>query len=179
MKMRPLSITLMLVVLILNSCKEQKSDRHNDITFSKLLTDNRIDPLGIDNIKPGFTWIAESDIPENYQTAYQILVSSTPFLLDKNEGDIWDSGKVSSEQSINIKYNGPEVKSRKRYFWKVRIWDKSENSSKYSKTAKWEMGLLNPGLWRADWISAPRLFDWSKRDQQRKRIAKDAPPERE
>jgi alpha-L-rhamnosidase len=179
MKMRPLSITLMLVVLILNSCKEQKSDRHNDITFSKLLTDNRIDPLGIDNIKPGFTWIAESDIPENYQTAYQILVSSTPFLLDKNEGDIWDSGKVSSEQSINIKYNGPEVKSRKRYFWKVRIWDKSENSSKYSKTAKWEMGLLNPRLWRADWISAPRLFDWSKRDQQRKQIAKDAPPERE
>ncbi len=179
MKMRPTSIALLLGILLLNSCMEQKSDRYNDITFSKLLTDNRIDPLGIDNINPGFTWIAESGIPGNNQTAYQILVSSTPFLLDKNEGDIWDSGKISSEQSVNVKYGGPVVKSRKRYFWKVRIWDKSNDPSKFSQSAKWEMGLLNPGLWRADWISAPRLFDWSKRDQQRKQIAKDAPPERE
>jgi len=179
MKMRPTSLALLLGILLLNSCMEQKSDRYNDITFFKLLTDNRIDPLGIDNINPGFTWIAESGIPENHQTAYQILVASTPFLLDKNEGDIWNSGKISSEQSVNVKYGGPVVKSRKRYYWKVRIWDKSGDPSKFSQSAKWEMGLLNPGLWRADWISAPRLFDWSKRDQQRKQIAKDAPPERE
>jgi alpha-L-rhamnosidase len=177
--MRPIFLALLFAVLIFNSCREQIADRYNDISFTKLLTDNRIDPLGIDNINPGLTWIVATGLPENRQSAYQVLVASTPFLLDKNEGDIWDSGKVNSEQSVNIKYNGPEVKSHKRYFWKVRIWDKSGNPSKYSQTAKWETGLLDPGLWQSDWLSAPRLFDWSKRDQQRKKIAKDAPPERE
>ena len=158
--MRPIIIALLSVALIFNSCQEQITDRYNDITFARLLTDNSIDPLGIDNTYPGLSWIAETGIPENEQTAYQILVASTPFLLDKNEGDIWDSGKVNSEQSVNIKYNGPEAKALKRYFWKVRIWDKSGNPSKYSQMAKWEMGLPNAVLWQSDWISAPRLFDW-------------------
>jgi alpha-L-rhamnosidase len=147
--------------------------------FSKLLVDYTEDPLGIDNTKPQLTWIVNSDVPENFQTAYQILVASTPYLLDKNEGDVWDSGKIITDQSVNVVYEGPEVKSRKRYFWKVRVWDRSDNPSKYSQSAKWEMGLINPGLWTAQWISAPKLFDWSIRDRQRKQIAKDAPPERE
>jgi alpha-L-rhamnosidase len=166
-------------VLLLHSCIERTEEKYNDIVFSRLLSDYMEDPVGIDNPKPQFTWIANTNIPDNYQTAYQILVASTPYILEKDKGDLWDSGKISSNQSVNIDYKGPDVKSRRRYFWKVRIWDKTNNPSEYSNIANWEMGLLNPGLWRAQWISAPRLFDWSKRDQQRKQLAKDAPPERE
>jgi alpha-L-rhamnosidase len=172
-------IILLIPLLLFQSCIEKSEEKIIDILFSKLLCDYVEDPLGIDNIHPHFTWKVKSDVSGNYQTAYQILVASTPFLLDKNEGDIWDSGRINSSQSKHIKYEGPLLKSRKRYYWKVRIWDKTKNPSIYSPTAKWEMGLLDPEDWDAQWISAPKLFDWSRRDQQRKQLTKDAPPERE
>jgi len=177
--MKPYAIVLIFSFLLLHSCIEKSKEIINDITFSKLLCDYTEDPMGIDNVHPQLTWIVNSDLSENYQTAYQILVASTPYILDKDNGDIWDSGKIISSQSIHVEYDGPELKSRKRYFWKVRIWDKTDNPSNYCQPAKWEMGLLEPGDWSAQWISAPKLFDWSKRDQQRKQLAKNAPPERE
>jgi len=178
-KMRFFTIISVVILLTFNSCVEKQDERLNDITFRKLLVNNEINPLGIDQLKPTFSWIAASRLPDNYQSAYQILVASSPFLLEKNEGDIWDTGKVNGSRSVNVEYNGPELKSHKRYFWKVRIWGKAGYSSRYSQDAYWEMGILKPDLWKAQWLSAPRLFDWSKRDQQRKQLAKDAPPERE
>lgn len=151
----------------------------NEVTFTRLSCDYAQDPIGIDNQKPRLSWIATSDIAGNHQTAYQILVASAPYILEKGTGDIWDSGMVQSEQSAHVIYEGPELKSRKRYYWKVRIWDASGNPSEYSHSASWEMGLLNPVFWRAQWISAPRLFNWGLRNQQRAQMAKDAPPERE
>lgn len=161
------------------SCMEKTEKSINDIRFSNLLLDYSENPIGIDNPSPRFTWVAGSDLRDNQQTAYHVLVASTPYLLEKNKGDIWDSGKILSDQSIHVDYAGPELRSRRRYFWKVRIWDKTGDPSEFSQIARWEMGLLKQGLWRAQWLSAPRLFDWSQRDQQRKMMAKNAPPELE
>ena len=64
------------------------------------------DPLGIDVGKPRLRWVIESARRGERQTAYQILVASTPELLAKNQGDLWDSGKVASDQSAHEAYAG-------------------------------------------------------------------------
>ena len=96
--MKPYAIVLIFSFLLLHSCIEKSKEIINDITFSKLLCDYTEDPMGIDNVHPQLTWIVNSDLSENYQTAYQILVASTPYILDKDNGDIWDSGKIISSQ---------------------------------------------------------------------------------
>jgi len=125
-------------------------------------------PLGIDAVKPRLSWkIAglesnatgpQAEIPRGLrQTAYQVLVASTPDLLAKNQGDLWDSGKVTSDTTSQIEYGGKPLQSRQRCFWKVKAWlthdgDRSANSGAESKPAVWEMGLLKNDDWQAKWI---------------------------
>ena len=78
------------------------------------------------------------------QTAYQILVASTPEKLAADEGDLWDSGRVASDQSTQVVYAGKPLLSRTRCHWKVRLWDAEGNPTAYSKPAVWSMGLLKP-----------------------------------
>jgi alpha-L-rhamnosidase len=118
-------------------------------------------PLGIDAEKPQLSWILadmESGSTRGLrQTAYQILVASTPELLAKNTGDLWDSGKVTSSQTSHIDYAGTPLASRQQCFWKVNVWVNSpstEPKSCWSKPAQWEMGLLTPADWKAQWIEA-------------------------
>jgi alpha-L-rhamnosidase len=86
------------------------------------------------------------------QTAYQILVASSAELLQANTGDLWDSGKISSSETMNIAYAGKPLVSRQQCFWKVCVWDQDGNS-KWSDPAVWTMGLLQPEDWQADYIS--------------------------
>jgi len=97
----------------------------------------------------------------NYQdfyhfTAYHILVASSLKKLNAHTGDIWDSGKIVSNQTIQIKYNGDELSSETIYYWKVRVWDEQGVASDWAKAARWEMGLLNQSDWRAEWINTGR-----------------------
>ena len=110
-------------------------------------------PLGIDVLKPRLSWFVNDLRRGAVQSAYQILVASDERLLKKNKGDVWDSGKINSDQSVHVQYDGPPVEFRKRYFWKVSTWDALGQSSPYSKTSWWEMGLLKPDDWQADWIA--------------------------
>ncbi len=80
-------------------------------------------------------------------------MASSSDALAKSKADVWDSGKVESDQSINVAYAGPELKSRQRYYWQVRVWDQQGNASEYSLAAWWEMGLLSSGEWKAKWIT--------------------------
>ncbi|MGN6641940.1 MAG: family 78 glycoside hydrolase catalytic domain, partial [Verrucomicrobiota bacterium] len=84
----------------------------------------RVNPLGIDEARPRLTWSVESDDRGEKQTAYQILAASSEALLAKNQGDLWDSGKVMSDATVNIVYDGRPLTSRQSCFWKVRVWDK-------------------------------------------------------
>ncbi|APY11612.1 hypothetical protein BWZ22_10320 [Seonamhaeicola sp. S2-3] len=134
------------------SCSDETT-----IEVFDLRCEYKINPLGIDNTAPRLSWKLKQENLERgqKQTAYQILVSSSLEKLKNNNGDVWDSGKVTSNQSVNNTYQGNALQSAKQYFWKVKIWDKDGNASKWSEPAKFSMGLLKPSDWKGDWILKP------------------------
>jgi alpha-L-rhamnosidase len=131
-----------------------------------LRCDYKTNPVGIDAEKPGLSWRIETgnlkletrDLGEKTrgikQTAYQVLVASSEVLLNKDEGDLWDSGKVVSDQSIAVRYNGKPLVSENRYWWKVRIDDNNGRPSAWSGTAMFMTGKIRPDDWCGKWIGA-------------------------
>ena len=114
-------------------------------------------PIGIGVPEPRLSWklIANSSEARGLrQSAYQILVASAPALLAKDNGDVWDSGKISSDNSVNIPFAGKPLISAEDLFWKVRVWDGGGFPSAWSEPARWSMGLLKPEDWHAKWIVA-------------------------
>ena len=112
-----------------------------------------INPLGIDATRPRLSWVMTSRRRGEKQTAYQILVSSTLKLIGQDKGDLWDSGKVETDQSAQVEYAGRPLVSREDCFWKLRIWDGDGRAEGWSSAARWQMGLLDPGDWSAQWIA--------------------------
>ena len=112
----------------------------------------RVSPQGIDEAQPRLTWRVESGERGAKQTAYQILVASSAELLVKNSGDLWDSGKVASDQTVNVAYAGQPLASGQQCFWKVCVWVNAGHA-RWSEVAAWTMGLLQPDDWKADYIS--------------------------
>lgn len=119
---------------------------------SDLKTEYIENPLGIVTTVPRLSWIMESEEYGQIQSAYHILVASRPELLNENKGDLWDSGKVQSDQSIHVSYGGAPLESKRVYYWQVRVWDKSDMVSEWSRSAHWSMGFLNQNEWQARWI---------------------------
>jgi alpha-L-rhamnosidase len=111
-------------------------------------------PIGLDILHPRLSWMINDQSRGAVQAAYQILVASDMDLLAKDQGDLWESGKVISDQSHLIAYGGDPLESRKKYFWKVRTWNRDDQVSEYSLPANWEMGLLHPEDWEAEWIGS-------------------------
>ena len=120
----------------------------------KLTCEYAVDPLGIDTREPRFGWRLESEARGQMQTAYRILVASNAEKLDQNLGDKWDSGKVESNQSVNIPYEGQALASAEKCCWKVCVWDQA-NKESWSEDATFEMGLLGEDDWTGKWIGAP------------------------
>ncbi|MFO7975786.1 MAG: family 78 glycoside hydrolase catalytic domain, partial [Candidatus Hydrogenedentota bacterium] len=110
------------------------------------------EPVGIDETHPRLSWVITSDERGQKQTAYQILVARSQEQLNARDGDLWDSGKVDSEQSVHVAYAGKTLQSGQRCYWKVRVWDKEGDVSQWSAPAMWSMGLLNPEDWKGPWI---------------------------
>ena len=102
--------------------------------FCGLLCEYLKNPIGIDTIKPRFSWQYAPGKRNCLQTAYQVLVASEPIILANDEGDMWDSGKIYSGKSVNVVYQGKKMTSSSRYFWKVRIWDNYGSVSSYSES---------------------------------------------
>ncbi len=112
-------------------------------------------PLGLDSTAPRLSWTLLPGQPElrgQAQSAYQVLVASTPEALAKDQGDLWDSGQVKSDQSNQLAYAGSALKSNEFCCWKVRVWDQNGKPSGWSESAQWSMGLLGPEDWQATWI---------------------------
>src|SRR6185437_13856411 len=125
----------------------------------------RDQPVGIDAGVPRLSWQIGDARRDAMQTAYEIVVASNQGALAKHRGDVWDSGKIASDQSVGVEYKGPAVESRRRYYWQVRVWDQKGHASAYSDASYWEMGLLQPSEWKAAWISGgarllPPFVDW-------------------
>lgn len=131
------------------------------VKIEQLRCESAAAPLGVDHPEPRLRWRQEADGRGQAQSAYQILVASTPDLLEEEKVDLWDSGKVISDQSIQIPYQGAPLHSRQICFWKVRIWDENSEISNWSEIASWEMALLQPEDWKAEWIGYPA--NWSDR----------------
>lgn len=129
----------------------------NSIIIEQLKCEYRTNPLGIDTLKPRLSWILHSDIRGQTQTAYQILVSTSKDKLTESAVDLWNSGKVNSQQSIHIEYAGVSLGSRQKCYWKVRVWDKSGKCSDWSDISWWEMALLKEHDWKAIWINDGKL----------------------
>ncbi len=129
----------------------------SSVKVGQLTTEYAHNPLGIDVARPRLSWQLSSPDRDQKQTAYQILVSSSPSDLAKSQGDVWDSGKVNSGQSVNVQYGGPDLASRTRYYWEVRVWDSDGVPSAWSPPAWWETAILHPAEWTADWIGPPSV----------------------
>ena len=122
------------------------------LTIGNLRCENLEQPLGIDVLQPRLSWILKSTEGDQVQTAYQILVATSVSKLKHGVGDLWDSGRISSDQSIQISYAGKSLHSQEQCFWKVRVWDKNGKASPWSEIGRWTMGLLEPDDWKAKWI---------------------------
>jgi alpha-L-rhamnosidase len=109
-------------------------------------------PLGIDKASPHLSWQSDSAERNWRQVSYEILVASSVDLLQAGNTDTWDSGKTESANSVGIVYHGPALESRRRYYWKVRVWDAGGQVSESVELAWWEMGLLHATDWKANWI---------------------------
>jgi alpha-L-rhamnosidase len=125
------------------------------ITVGDLGCEDRENPLGVDTACPRLNWILQSAKRGDAQTAYQIMAASSEANLERNDGDLWDSGKIISGGTIQIRFAGKPLESAQQVFWKVRVWDASGKISAWSKTATWTMGLLAEADWQAKWIATP------------------------
>nr|WP_319267725.1 glycoside hydrolase family 78 protein [uncultured Draconibacterium sp.] len=120
-----------------------------------LVCEYHTNPVGIDVLQPRLSWQLISDAQDVKQTAYEIRVAATASDLSKKAKQIWNSGKIESDQSVNVEYGGPSPESMQRVYWQVRVWDNTGNASKWSEAAYWEMGILESELWKASWITLP------------------------
>jgi len=109
-------------------------------------------PVGIDVRQPRFAWVLRHTERAQMQSAYQVLVASSPELLAQSKGDQWDSGQTASADSTQVVYKGKTLESGHSYWWRVRYWDKDGNTSEYSHPASFEMGLLAAEEWKGQWI---------------------------
>lgn len=121
--------------------------------ITKLTTEYRTNPLGIDIVSPRFSWQLQTDRQGARQTAYRILAASTPELLSAGSADLWDSGKIESDQSVHVRYEGQPLGSRQRVYWRVIVWDETGTESQ-SEAAWFEIGLLEPEAWKGKWVGA-------------------------
>lgn len=116
-------------------------------TVKNLICEYHTNPVGIDVQKPRLSWQIESTAQNVLQTAYEIKVT------DQSGKLLWTTGKVNSDQSVDVVYEGPALKSMQRVSWQVRIWDNQEKATSWSTPASWEMGILEPESWKASWIT--------------------------
>jgi alpha-L-rhamnosidase len=112
-------------------------------------------PLAIDVARPRLSWTMSSAERAERQSAYRVLVASTPERLAADRGDVWDSGKVFSNENFGVVYAGAPLRSNQRYHWKVRVWDGRDRASAWSTSEWWQTALLDSAEWSARWISAP------------------------
>jgi len=151
---RTTSVLLVLFAAAIGARAVERAAGSTNLVPSSLRCDYIVNPLGVDSTSPRLSWRLDSSVRGQRQTAWQVFVASSLDQLAKNRGNLWDSGKVASDGTIQIPYAGITLKSSQQVFWKVRVWDKEGRASRWSEPASWTMGVLTPADWKgARWIS--------------------------
>jgi alpha-L-rhamnosidase len=122
--------------------------------ISHLTCEYRINPLGIDVLRPRLSWQMQSGRRGARQAACRIIAALSEDGLKNNKSLLWDSGKMESDRSVHVPYDGPTLSSGRRVYWNVHVWDETGHEME-SPAAWWEMGLLERTDWQAQWIGAP------------------------
>lgn len=167
MKYREELFISLLIILTSAGCSRQSSENQTDKLSEMVVTNLKYEhlsnSLGIDETRPRLSWTLESNQRGQKQKEYHVLVASSLDKLDKDVGDLWDSGNIESEQSVNVAYNGSALKSKNQYFWKVQIRDVNGRMSAWSNPTSWSMGILSQDEWQGHWIQSDlELFDYQK-----------------
>jgi alpha-L-rhamnosidase len=140
-----------ILIIFCSSCTSSNSlTVHKPPTILKV--EDRTNPIGIGDTTPEFSWITEDYEEGKAQSAYQVIVASSPDILDEGKADMWNSGKIRSDNSALISYSGKALQSRGLYYWKVRTWNNEGNASFWSEPAHFEIGLLTNEDWNVKWI---------------------------
>lgn len=114
-------------MIVFSAC--ESSENSKSISVSNLTCEMAKNPLAVVNAQPRLSWQLNSKDFDVSQTAYQILMSSSKEKLEANEADVWDSGKVISNKSQLVKYAGNPLKEETKYFWKVKVWNESNETA--------------------------------------------------
>ncbi len=148
------------IILTLAVCFISLVEAQNKISLIDLQCEMLTNPEGIDVVQPRLSWQLSSGFSGVAQTAYQIVVSSSKDKLESNNFDLWDSGKVSSNQSINVIYKGQKLTSKKEAYWKVKVWT-NKGETTWSQHNFWTMGILTYAEWKSTrWIGYDYPFEW-------------------
>ncbi len=129
------------------------------LTANYLRTDFLMNPTGVDQAVPRLSWEVLSPHSNIMQSAYQIRASLSEKDLASDKNLVWSTGKINTEQSLYIEYQGKQLQSGQRIYWQVKIWDNRNNSSDWSQPVFFEMGLLQPSDWKAAWIEPDLVED--------------------
>lgn len=156
MKLRAKTIAIFLFGLLMTPSDRVLGDNLAAIDVYDLKVEHLNDPIALDVLQPRMSWkirVSDSATRNVEQNSYRILVASDQRLLSLDKGDLWDSGQISSSQSVLVKYRGETLQSRQPCFWKVRVTDNKGQDSGWSDVAKWEMALLDSSQWSGSkWI---------------------------
>ena len=148
-------LIILLAMLSLSAGAAKKKVVRPDVSVGNLRVENLEKPLGIDTDTPRFSWQITSDKQEVKQTAYQIVVCD-------DKGEVWNTGKVESDQQLWIPYAGKQLKSGTFCSWKVKVWT-TVGESEWSSDECFSIGLLDEGKWRGYWIGLEQLLPGEER----------------
>lgn len=147
MKINRLLLFILIVPLMVYSCGE-----NNQLFLYDLQCENLDNPLAIDSATPRFSWKISSQQQNVVQEYYEIQVASTQKALRCGDANLWQSGKVASDASVLVPYQGVALQSRDMAYWRVRVWDNKGNVSKWSEIQRFGIGVLSAEEWRGEYI---------------------------
>lgn len=156
MKLRTVAIIVLILAL--------QSLAQGDFPVTDLRCEGLINPLGIDVVQPRLSWRMEAQGNGDAQTAYQVLCATDPMLLKEGAADLWDSGKVTSNQSRLVAYAGKQVSRGVPVHWTVRVWDQDGKMVAPAQPAMWtRFDMTSNDQWQGKWITFNTSSPWLRR----------------
>ena len=150
--MTPLRKIILFVIFLLPLIAGSSSLANTTFRTDKLTCEYLVNPLGINTVKPRFSWTIVGNVRNQHQSAFEFLVSDNEKELGQLKGNVWQTGKVASETNVLLKYDGIQLKPFTRYYWRVRIYDQNGNRSKWSTIQWFETAMFMDTDWQGKWI---------------------------